>query len=118
MVEHLPPESAVMTALRNTAPDGDLEKRAAGSDPASGRWSQSDMLLAQLIDAVRQLSHCYVVANTDSKARKKVTPPEPVARPGIPRTGQAPARGRMSGAAAEALWQIMRGTTPAPAQPT
>ncbi|MEU3355277.1 hypothetical protein [Streptomyces sp. NPDC037389] len=105
-----------MTALRNGAPAGALDEQTARSDPATGRWSQADMLLAQLIDAVRQLSHCYVMANTDSKARKKITPPEPVARPGIHRTPGKPPRGRMSGAAAEALWQIMHG--PAPVQQT
>ncbi|WP_367129919.1 MULTISPECIES: hypothetical protein [Streptomyces] len=102
MVEHLPPESATMTALRNAAPEVDLEAQAEGADPSRGRWSQTDLLLAQVIDSVTRLSHYYTLVNTSGG--KRPDPPQPVPRPGVPRT---PDRRRLSPAAAETLFQII-----------
>ncbi|MEU2867747.1 hypothetical protein ABZ769_00855 [Streptomyces olivoreticuli] len=108
LVEHLPPESATMTALRNAAPPADLDAQAEGADPSRGRWSQTELLLAQAIDAVNRLSHYYALVNTSGS--KKPAPPAPVPRPGVPRT---PDRPRITPAAAETLFQIISGT-PAP----
>ncbi len=91
-----------MTALRNAAPEVDLEAQAEGADPSRGRWSQTDLLLAQVIDSVTRLSHYYTLVNTSGG--KRPDPPQPVPRPGVPRT---PDRRRLSPAAAETLFQII-----------
>lgn len=76
LVERLPPESATMTALRREQPAA--ERPAA--DPEAGRWSQVEMLLAALIDEVRRNSYYLLGVNGN-----KVSPPEPVPRPGLTR---------------------------------
>jgi len=81
--EHLPPESATATAVRNAAdelPDG---QRAAGprADPGAAAWSQAEMLLAALVDELRGLRHDYASVNSDKPGR----PPDPVPRPGTVR---------------------------------
>lgn len=76
LIEHLPPESATMTALRNENP---TTVREDGPDPAEGRWSQLEVLIASLVDELRYLRHDYRVANGDKKAKK----PDPIRRPGM-----------------------------------
>ncbi|MEV4739790.1 hypothetical protein [Streptomyces sp. NPDC049555] len=107
LLEHLPPESATMTALRNAAPAADLDAQAEGADPSRGRWSQTELLLAQAIDALNRLTHYYALVNTSGG--KKPEAPPPVPRPGIAAT---PARRRISDAAAETLFQIINGAAP------
>ncbi|WP_370421952.1 hypothetical protein AB8O64_27590 [Streptomyces sp. QH1-20] len=110
LIEHLPPESATVTALRNAAPADDLDAQAERADPSRGRWSQTELLLAQAIDAVHRLSHYYALVNTSDGKRPE--PPHPVPRPGV---RPAPDRPRISTAAAETLFQIINGThTPPP----
>lgn len=76
LIERLPPESATMTALRlaNPRPAGD-----DGPDPATGRWSQSEVLLASAVDELRYLRHENRRMNGDKKSK----PPEPIRRPGV-----------------------------------
>ncbi|WP_344028861.1 hypothetical protein [Streptomyces luteireticuli] len=109
LIEHLPPESATVTALRNAADDADLDAEADRSDPSQGCWSQTELLLAQLTDAVSHLAHLYTLVNTNGGTRPE--PPQPVPRPGIRRT---PARSRMTPDTAETLFQIINGTAPTP----
>jgi hypothetical protein len=79
LTAHLPPESATMTALRAEYPE--LAEEASGrADPAAQSWSADQMLLAALIDAVRQLCWMFAVANFKNVPK---TPPEPVPRPGV-----------------------------------
>lgn len=103
-----------MTALRNAAPAGALDERARTADPASGRWSQVELLLAQTIDAVNRLGHLYTLVNTSGSNRPE--PPAPVPRPGVPRKGAAHGqrRGRLSPAGAAALAHLIT-SAPAPA---
>jgi hypothetical protein len=81
LIQGLPPESATMTALRNAMPEEDLDEQAEQGKPEQGRWSQSELLLASAIDALRRVEYVLICANTDSKARRP-SPPEPLARPG------------------------------------
>jgi hypothetical protein len=76
LIEHLPPESATMTAIRNDNPDIVTED---GPDPAEGRWSQLEMLLASVVDELRYLRYEYRTANGDKKSKT----PNPIARPGV-----------------------------------
>ncbi|MFD4921139.1 hypothetical protein ACFWNE_07445 [Streptomyces goshikiensis] len=76
-----------MTALRNELAEEEVEQHAEQGAPEKGRWSQSELLLASAIDALRRVEYVLICANTDSKSRRPA-PPEPIARPGAkpPRT--------------------------------
>ncbi|GAA1064674.1 hypothetical protein GCM10009574_022870 [Streptomyces asiaticus] len=79
LIEHLPPESATKTALRNATDPDDLKRASADSRPDQGQWSGVEMLLASLLDAVRQNT-----AATMAAAGAKPPEFEPTPRPGIP----------------------------------
>lgn len=81
LIQHLPPESATWTALRNAMPEEELAEQADKGEPEKGRWSQLEQLMAGLLDATRRVEYVLILANSDSKA-KKPDPPEPVRRPG------------------------------------
>ena len=85
LVRHLPPESATKTALRNRMGDAEMATASKTADPSKGQWSQTEMLIASLIDAVRWLVHITVVAN-GGKGKSK--PPEPIPRPGVKPKGK------------------------------
>lgn len=68
-----------MTGLRNSDPDG-----VKGGDPAEGRWSQSEMLLAEVHDQVAHLAWLFAVANTSKGPKPKK--PERIPRPGVAAT--------------------------------
>jgi hypothetical protein len=76
LIEHLPPESATMTALRNARPE-DLK----GGDSSKGCWSQAEMLLAALHDEVAHLAWITAVANSGKGPKPKK--PDPIPRPGL-----------------------------------
>lgn len=80
LVRHLPPESATKTALRNATPVADLQETVEDADREYGAWSQTDMLLAELIDVARWLQWSKTEA-----AEKKQPPPKPYPRPGVGR---------------------------------
>jgi hypothetical protein len=81
LIEHLPPESATMTALRNELSDEELAEQADKGEPEKARWSQVEQLLALVADRVARVEHVLVCVNTDSK-RKRPEPPQPIPRPG------------------------------------
>jgi len=85
LIRHLPPESATKTALRNKMSDAELTQAAKTGDPSKGQWSQTEMLLASLIDTLRWLVHVTVVANG---GKSKSKPPEPIPRPGVKPKGK------------------------------
>ena len=78
LLDHLPPESATMTALRN---EGGLqgEKELVRGNPARAPWSALEMLIATLIDEVRGLRSAYSTVHTGTV----IQPPKPIPRPGI-----------------------------------
>ena len=73
-----------MTALRNTMPDA----MDSDADAAEGRWSQTEMLLAALVDESRMLRWLYTTANSGDKSPPKQ--PEPIRRPGVDRKAPRP----------------------------
>ncbi|GHG14931.1 hypothetical protein ACFFSH_38210 [Streptomyces filamentosus] len=105
LIQHLPPESATMTALRNSLTDEEYEQQAKDGRPEEGRWSMTDQLLAGITDAVRELQHILILVNSDKKARKPRRP-EPIRRPGTARQRR---REPMSEAAAEKLFTLING---------
>lgn len=66
-----------MTAVRNAQPD-----QVGDGDPAEGRWSQTEVLLAALVDATNHQSWLYASAHTP-KGEKRPQKPDPVPRPGV-----------------------------------
>lgn len=59
----------------------EAKRDSEAADPSQGQWSQTEMLLALLIDAVRQLTYTTLRMQIGKKAGK---PPEPIPRPGVP----------------------------------
>jgi hypothetical protein len=73
LINHLPAESATKTAMRDALTDEELVSLPSGH--GHGKWSHTDMLLANLIDSVERL----IFMNTDGKGPL----PEPYPRPGV-----------------------------------
>jgi hypothetical protein len=67
----------VNTAVRNSVPKDEIGRYAA--DQTQTAWSNTEGLLATLIDEIRQLSWLYATANSG----KTIPKPEPIKRPGI-----------------------------------
>ncbi|MEU0858412.1 hypothetical protein ABZ352_23680 [Streptomyces griseofuscus] len=91
LIEHLPPESATKTAMRNAAPEADLEQVTADHRPDRAPWSGTEMLLAALTDEVRLLRMVTVAANGGKPGDFTPTP-----RPGIPPTSAPKQRKRLT----------------------
>lgn len=81
LIQHLPPESATWTALRNGMSEEDLAEQAEKGEPEKGRWSQVEQLLAVIADRVARLEHVLISVNTEKKAQRPKAP-EPIRRPG------------------------------------
>ena len=78
-MEQLPGESRFQTALRDAIPEDELAAMAEDQD-GHGRWSHLEYLIAQLIDATKEVGYIVLSVNTEARIPK----PEPVRRPGIP----------------------------------
>lgn len=81
LIQHLPPESATWTALRNGLSDEELAEQADKGEAEKGRWSQLEQLIAANLDAARRIEYVLICANTEKKSQRP-NPPEPVPRPG------------------------------------
>ncbi|WP_037576811.1 hypothetical protein [Phaeacidiphilus oryzae] len=106
LLEFLPPESATLTAIRRALPAGEREKRAT-ADPEAGRWSQQEMLLASVIDALRRIEYYTLRIN----GAKRLEKPTPLPRPGV---ADPKRRKPIPQHAYDALWELMHGTPGAP----
>lgn len=85
LIDHLPPESATKTAMRLAAEaDGVPETDA---EPADAPWSQTEMLLAVVIDRLGDLT--YVLQRAHGGKPEK---PKPLPRPGVRRKKKKPLR--------------------------
>jgi hypothetical protein len=78
-LRNLPPESRFKTALRNATPEGELKRRSEAADPAQGQWSHEEMLLALIVDVLREVRYVLLKANGSKNAKQ----PEPLPRPGV-----------------------------------
>lgn len=108
LVEHLPPESALNTAIRNDLPEDNLARRAG--DPVKAPWSTLESLMAALIDEVRNVGWMYASRNSESTIPR----PVPIPRPGLSARKQ---RGRIVDLArAQKLDPRLRGLSPEEAQ--
>lgn len=105
LIQGLPPESATLTALRAAIPEEELDRQAETGEPEKARWSQSELLLASAIDALRRVEYVLICANTDSKG-KRPRPPEPIARPGVK---TKPAKPVLTETGANKLFELING---------
>lgn len=105
LIQHLPPESATWTALRNELTPRELAEQAEKGEPEKGRWSQEEQLLAAVVDSIRRLEWVLRCVNTDSKA-KKPEPPDPMRRPGA---GPRKVKAQLSEKSANRLFELLNG---------
>jgi hypothetical protein len=81
LVNHLPPESATITALRNSVtPEVAAMSSGMNNDPTKAQWSMVEMLLATIVDGQRNMQYLYTSAHSD---KEPGPPPEPMPRPGV-----------------------------------
>ncbi|MER7053493.1 hypothetical protein [Streptomyces sp. NPDC000351] len=104
-IEHLPPESHTMTALRNGMSQAELDAQADKGEPEKGRWSQLEQLVASNTDAIRRLEWVLICVNVDKKS-KRPDPPEPMRRPGA-RPRKKPAQ--LTKKSANTLFELLQG---------
>lgn len=104
LIQHLPPESASMTALRNELSDEEMAKLADEGEPERGRWSQQEQLLAVIVDHLAAIQHLYTCTHMESRA-KWPPAPTPTRRPGAKPNG---AKTPLSEAHAEQLFEFLR----------
>ncbi|MEU1200117.1 hypothetical protein ABZ446_28380 [Streptomyces sp. NPDC005813] len=104
-IEHLPPESATKTGMRNALPAEVLERASADSRPDLGQWSGVEVLLAALKDEVTLLRLVTTAANGGKQQEFTPTP-----RPGIPPKA-AQSRSRLSDEHRRALDPRLRNQT-------
>ncbi|UQT54325.1 hypothetical protein M4V62_04080 [Streptomyces durmitorensis] len=105
LIQHLPPESSTMTALRNKLSGEELTEQAEKGEPEKGRWSQLEQLTASVLDAVRRLEYVTICANTEKK-RDQPEPPTPTPRPGAKPRKPKP---KITEQAAERLFELING---------
>jgi hypothetical protein len=79
LIEHLPPESATKTALRDELDDGTLSRLASAPRRGHGPWSHTELLLAAVKDAIERL----IYVQYQRAGAKNVKAPEPMPRPGV-----------------------------------
>jgi hypothetical protein len=79
LIEHLPSESATLTAIRRSMPVSELERATEEHRPDLAPWSGTEVLLATLTDEVRLLRMITVAANGGTPE-----PFTPTPRPGVP----------------------------------
>lgn len=94
-----------MTALRNELPEEEFDEQAQSGEPERGRWSQSELLLASAIDALRRVEYVLICANSDPK-KTRPKPPEPIARPGAAPRKQKPV---LTDVGASKLFELING---------
>ena len=80
LIDQLPVEAALNTAIRNGMPEDQILENAG--DPVKARWSAMESLMATLIDEVRNLIWTYQSAHTT----QAIPRPESIRRPGVGKT--------------------------------
>ena len=104
VIEHLPPESHTMTALRNELTPMQLAEQADKGEPEKARWSQLEQLIASNIDATRRVEWALWSVNTEKK--KRSDPPDPMRRPGA---GPKKTRAQLTEKSADKLLKLLQG---------
>ncbi|MFD5137448.1 hypothetical protein ACFWMX_14600 [Streptomyces sp. NPDC058378] len=105
LIQHLPPESATMTALRVAMPAEEYEAQARRGKPEEGRWSMTEQLLAGITDSLRRLEYILIAVNHGGKGRRPKRP-EPMRRPGV---GEPKNAAALTDRSAETLFRLING---------
>lgn len=105
LIQHLPPESATWTALRNATDPEELAGQAEGGEPEKARWSQLEQLVAVVADRVARLEWVLLCVNIEQKS-KRPDPPEPIRRPGAASRKKKP---KLNENSANRLFQLIQG---------
>jgi hypothetical protein len=105
LIQHLPPESATWTALRNAMTAEELAAQADKGEPEKGRWSQLEQLQAATVDAIRRLEWVLLCTNIEKKS-KRPDPPEPMRRPGA---GPRKKTAKLTDKSANRLFELLQG---------
>lgn len=77
-MKNLPPESAYQTAFREFIKEEGIELPESDKH---GAWSQSDYLLAAIVDGINTLT--WQNANQGAKPGQQSEKPKPIPRPGV-----------------------------------
>jgi hypothetical protein len=91
LIEHLPPESATKTAIRNSIPAEALERSTDEGRPDLAPWSGTETLLASVKDELQLLRLITVAAHGGKPGEFTPTP-----RPGIPPKSAQKSRRQLS----------------------
>lgn len=82
LIAHLPPESALKSAMRDDEDPAEVARLATAAvhRPGYGTWSRTDLLLAEVIDRLGDIGYRVVRVHSS-----KVKAPAPYPRPGVVR---------------------------------
>ena len=105
LIQHLPPESATWTALRNELSPAELAAQAEKGRPELGRWSQLEQLIAANVDATRRVEWALWSVNIEQKS-KRPDMPEPMRRPGA---GPKKTKAALTERSANTLFELLHG---------
>lgn len=105
LIEHLPPESATWTALRNSLSPRQLAEQATQGEPEKGRWSQQEQLLASAVDAIRRVEWVLLCSNIEKKSQRPDAP-DPMRRPGA---GPRKKTAKLTEKSAGTLFELIQG---------
>jgi hypothetical protein len=105
LIQHLPPESHTMTAMRNAMSAEELAAQAERGEPEKARWSQQEQLLASMVDAIRRVEWVLWSVNIEQKS-KRPDPPEPMRRPGA---GPRKVKAKLNENSADKLFHLLNG---------
>lgn len=105
LIQHLPPESATWTAMRNGMSSAELAEQAAKGEPEKGRWSQLEQLIAANVDATRRVEWVLLCSNIEKKS-KRPDAPEPMRRPGA---GPKKTKAQLTDKSADRLFELLQG---------
>ncbi|MFE3122365.1 hypothetical protein ACFXHD_02975 [Streptomyces hydrogenans] len=89
--------------MRNALPPEELARQAEDGEPEKGAWSQTELLLATVHDAIRRVEYVLICAN--SEKGKRPPAPEPMRRPGVAPKKRAAAK--LDEAGANRLFQML-----------
>lgn len=81
LINRLPQESWTQTALRDDPERQDLVAPEQAAEQRFGPWSQAELLLAAVVDAVNSVRFAVVRVN----GNKDYPAPDPLPRPGVNR---------------------------------
>lgn len=73
----------VRVFLRYLPADSATARAVRGSTPEEDAWTLDRQLLATVADAVREQTFALIRLHGDPKATRRLTPPDPIPRPGV-----------------------------------